>query len=117
MVHHGFTVGCDLHVGLDGEPTVDRGSKCGRGVLDGHDSIMQAPMRDRTRGEPVKLHAALLRSSPRKRGPRAKNWMPAFAGMSGRVSPSRHLEHAFDLDRSEERRVGKECRSRWSPYH
>src|SRR3712207_693705 len=23
----------------------------------------------------------------------------------------------FPLDRSEERRVGKECRSRWSPYH
>ena len=23
----------------------------------------------------------------------------------------------FLLDRSEERRVGKECRSRWSPYH
>ena len=23
----------------------------------------------------------------------------------------------FGLDRSEERRVGKECRSRWSPYH
>ena len=22
-----------------------------------------------------------------------------------------------DLARSEERRVGKECRSRWSPYH
>src|SRR5258708_16070932 len=22
-----------------------------------------------------------------------------------------------DLQRSEERRVGKECRSRWSPYH
>ena len=22
-----------------------------------------------------------------------------------------------DLERSEERRVGKECRSRWSPYH
>ena len=29
-------------------------------------------------------------------------------------------EHCLDLvrrDRSEERRVGKECRSRWSPYH
>ena len=25
----------------------------------------------------------------------------------------KHLEH----ERSEERRVGKECRSRWSPYH
>ena len=23
----------------------------------------------------------------------------------------------FDEKRSEERRVGKECRSRWSPYH
>mgnify|MGYP002528525644 CR=1 FL=1 len=23
----------------------------------------------------------------------------------------------FGADRSEERRVGKECRSRWSPYH
>ena len=23
----------------------------------------------------------------------------------------------YDIDRSEERRVGKECRSRWSPYH
>ena len=22
-----------------------------------------------------------------------------------------------DISRSEERRVGKECRSRWSPYH
>src|SRR2546429_7954645 len=30
-----------------------------------------------------------------------------------------HLEAAVRLDpgRSEERRVGKECRSRWSPYH
>src|SRR5258708_38786549 len=24
---------------------------------------------------------------------------------------------SLSLDRSEERRVGKECRSRWSPYH
>ena len=23
----------------------------------------------------------------------------------------------IEADRSEERRVGKECRSRWSPYH
>src|SRR3712207_8135304 len=26
-------------------------------------------------------------------------------------------QHAEKLFRSEERRVGKECRSRWSPYH
>src|SRR5256885_15110844 len=28
-----------------------------------------------------------------------------------------YLEHLGDSVRSEERRVGKECRSRWSPYH
>ena len=28
-----------------------------------------------------------------------------------------HLERMLPLLRSEERRVGKECRSRWSPYH
>ena len=27
------------------------------------------------------------------------------------------VEVPTDADRSEERRVGKECRSRWSPYH
>ena len=27
------------------------------------------------------------------------------------------LRMGFDRRRSEERRVGKECRSRWSPYH
>ena len=27
------------------------------------------------------------------------------------------LEYAYLSSRSEERRVGKECRSRWSPYH
>ena len=28
-----------------------------------------------------------------------------------------HPDVPVILDRSEERRVGKECRSRWSPYH
>ena len=28
-----------------------------------------------------------------------------------------HLDGAYAAFRSEERRVGKECRSRWSPYH
>ena len=27
-----------------------------------------------------------------------------------------HMDHVVE-ERSEERRVGKECRSRWSPYH
>ena len=28
-----------------------------------------------------------------------------------------HLDEYAGMPRSEERRVGKECRSRWSPYH
>jgi len=31
--------------------------------------------------------------------------------------PTLCFERARDHARSEERRVGKECRSRWSPYH
>src|SRR5258708_18355901 len=31
--------------------------------------------------------------------------------------PAAVFHQHLGLDRSEERRVGKECRSRWSPYH
>src|SRR2546422_8557551 len=37
-------------------------------------------------------------------------------GLNGQVSAI-PCEAEGDLERSEERRVGKECRSRWSPYH
>src|SRR5256885_3011688 len=37
-------------------------------------------------------------------------------GQDGNQS-ERSGEHQKDEERSEERRVGKECRSRWSPYH
>ena len=32
-------------------------------------------------------------------------------------TPRGHMHAIEDITRSEERRVGKECRSRWSPYH
>src|SRR2546426_4951850 len=35
------------------------------------------------------------------------------AAAGGRVAAA----VVFGIERSEERRVGKECRSRWSPYH
>ena len=42
-----------------------------------------------------------------------------LAHLTGRgFSPATVRAYAFDVvNRSEERRVGKECRSRWSPYH
>src|SRR5256885_8757940 len=43
------------------------------------------------------------------------------AHLGGRVQPRAQAQGtsggAEALSRSEERRVGKECRSRWSPYH
>src|SRR5260221_4794604 len=34
-----------------------------------------------------------------------------------KIGQMTQLEIGMVTDRSEERRVGKECRSRWSPYH
>src|SRR2546429_1208246 len=47
------------------------------------------------------------------------SWRPVTVGSEGtpsrRADPGTYLKPAGQ--RSEERRVGKECRSRWSPYH
>src|SRR3989442_8127367 len=40
----------------------------------------------------------------------------SYLGLNTIVQRS-HPETGITLTRSEERRVGKECRSRWSPYH
>ena len=34
-----------------------------------------------------------------------------------RIEDKKYALELCDILRSEERRVGKECRSRWSPYH
>ena len=39
------------------------------------------------------------------------------AGLGAHGHGLGHRRHRAPLTRSEERRVGKECRSRWSPYH
>src|SRR5256885_14009216 len=38
-------------------------------------------------------------------------------GMRNRMGPTFDERRGVEYRRSEERRVGKECRSRWSPYH
>ena len=41
------------------------------------------------------------------------------SGYKGKLKIDKNTEalEVGEHDRSEERRVGKECRSRWSPYH
>ena len=41
----------------------------------------------------------------------------SFINHDGSVHTARWIGVQNPADRSEERRVGKECRSRWSPYH
>src|SRR2546430_13000514 len=61
--------------------------------------------RNRRRGESLKRSSRILRrpSNSRVRQPRERIPALVLPGSAAR--------------RSEERRVGKECRSRWSPYH
>ena len=42
-----------------------------------------------------------------------------YSLLDGQASVARLVDKAMKngMKRSEERRVGKECRSRWSPYH
>ena len=41
----------------------------------------------------------------------------AGAGAAQEQRRQTEWKNSLDAGRSEERRVGKECRSRWSPYH
>ena len=56
-------------------------------------------------------------------GTRLHEWFfptRTFRAMQGQPGGSTGIDDAFASawePRSEERRVGKECRSRWSPYH
>ena len=51
--------------------------------------------------------------------PRDRRGLPAIeqAGLDVTIREGGTKDHLKAFRRSEERRVGKECRSRWSPYH
>src|SRR2546430_10400289 len=54
------------------------------------------------------LHETIRRVAAQPAGP---------ITLVGPIHEASHLLRRARLFRSEERRVGKECRSRWSPYH
>src|SRR2546429_9721677 len=49
--------------------------------------------------------------------PVGANWLSYNGDYTGRRFGSLEQIDAKNVGQSEERRVGKECRSRWSPYH
>ena len=58
-------------------------------------------------------------SKLRERFPAEQVWETQQITASGGydMTGGRRIRTDLALERSEERRVGKECRSRWSPYH
>ena len=69
-------------------------------------------MRDMTKGAP--LGHLFLYAVPLLLG----NWLQLAYNAVDSIIAGRFIgQDALAAERSEERRVGKECRSRWSPYH
>src|SRR3989442_5632595 len=77
---------------------------------------------------PISLEAELRKLARRQTGCRALMELFGMGELTAlvtltelgdveRLSASRKAVRMAGIDRSEERRVGKECRSRWSPYH
>ena len=65
-------------------------------------------------------HAAELIRQAQEGGARARVMLAAAPSQTPTLTALANASAQVDfgrIDRSEERRVGKECRSRWSPYH
>ena len=73
--------------------------------------------RERSSSADSMEHALARPSSPR--GTRERGGMRGVSSASSSDSESTDSgsQSEDEQNRSEERRVGKECRSRWSPYH
>src|SRR2546425_1711077 len=55
--------------------------------------------------------------SPHDQNGGVRQVMPSLHQAAARFNAAEQDRHRDHRQRSEERRVGKECRSRWSPYH
>src|SRR2546430_17732592 len=109
---------------------IDATSACDRVEVEGDAAFMYRPLPGGTGpelvesalGQSVAMHGAFhalqqkiacLNNCPCQGCAQVGNLKVKFVAHLGDVAPQRVKR----LTRSEERRVGKECRSRWSPYH
>ena len=63
------------------------------------------------------VSAILVAKTSFYRVPQVTERVMPFCVLIGAMFCYLNLSRRLELVRSEERRVGKECRSRWSPYH
>ena len=83
-------------------------------LLDGTERLRRLGEPAETRAMEAGWRAALASGRPQEAGPAFIVPLACDEGAAGLIEICG--ASASDL-RSEERRVGKECRSRWSPYH
>src|SRR5574337_739882 len=88
-----------------------------------HDRLKNGESPDQIRSYFVSRYGEWILLSPARRGFNWIAWLLPFAAILGgggiivlTIRRSIRRGHKSNV-RSEERRVGKECRSRWSPYH
>src|SRR3712207_9171975 len=62
-------------------------------------------------------HVIMRRENGRSCGCGRSGCLEAYCSATGVARTAREKLNTTQEPRSEERRVGKECRSRWSPYH
>src|SRR2546422_371425 len=91
------------------------GGRRAHGDLPGRRSPAPRPLRGDHRAGPPGARARDQRGRAAGRADRAARRRELGPGGGRRDQELGHGRHAPDLHRSEERRVGKECRSRWSP--
>src|ERR1041385_2302487 len=86
----------------------------GSDIFNGQDRWLEIAVRTNGSAEPYVLIAPRQKLTP---APYASFAARAGSMTNGIVVNPNFIGPAVFHDRSEERRVGKECRSRWSPYH
>ena len=81
-------------------------------------SLKKGPYVEESLLRKVEKMQASGKKQPIKTWSRRSMVLPDFVGLTFAIHNGRqHMPIFITENRSEERRVGKECRSRWSPYH
>src|SRR3989441_6948283 len=102
--------------GVDAPKENDQGRRQTQRGENGQEDEVRKPPPDRRAEERDQLVARCLdvvTACDRHKAPQDAN--PHFGGEGQAEDPKQGVRS--HKERSEERRVGKECRSRWSPYH
>src|SRR3989441_7928184 len=91
---------------VDVSPYLDAFETSGHITVDGYSYLQDAPA-------PKAPRTRVARRTENTR----PSLLPFLIGIAILIAGFWFLRFISNLQRSEERRVGKECRSRWSPYH